>query len=132
ITVNYIQNRAMRVNPSLSNTLTETLKDKYRRLTKLKLEPDGGDLVLEGDILSYETRSLAVTAQEVAAQNRLTITVNIKFTNKKHPEDDFERRFEAFEDYASTMSLDQVESNLVDAIVEKLVEDIFNNTVAKW
>lgn len=132
VTVNSIQNRAMRINPSLSNTLTEALKDKYRRLTKLRLDPGNGDLLVEGDIISYETRSLAVTAQEVAAQNRLTVTVNIKFTNKKHPEDDFERKFEAFEDYASTLSLDQVEANLVDAIVEKLVEDIFNNTVAKW
>lgn len=132
VTVNAIQNRAMRINPSLSNTLTEALKDKYRRLTKLRLDPGNGDLLVEGDIISYETRSLAVTAQEVAAQNRLTVTVNIKFTNKKHPEDDFERKFEAFEDYASTLSLDQVEANLVDAIVEKLVEDIFNNTVAKW
>ncbi len=132
ITVSYIQNRAMRVNPSLSNILTEALKDKYRRLTKLKLENDNGDLVVEGDIVSYETRSLAVTAQEVASQNRLTITLKIKFTNVKYPEDDFERTFEAFEDYASTISLDQVEANLVDAIVEKLVEDIFNNTVAKW
>jgi len=132
ITINYIQNKAMRVNPSLSNTITEALKDKYRKLTKLKLQPEKGDLVVEGDIVSYETKSLSVTAQEVAAQNRLTIIVKIKFTNTKHPDDDFERPFEAFEDYPSTTSLDQVEARLVDSIVEKLVENIFNDTVAKW
>ena len=132
ITINYIQNKAMRVNPSLSNTITEALKDKYRRLTKLKLQTEKGDLVVEGDIVSYETKSLSVTAQEVAAQNRLTIIVKIRFTNTKHPEDDFERPFEAFEDYPSTTSLDQVEARLVDSIVEKLVENIFNDTVAKW
>ena len=62
ITVMTIQNRAMRVNPALSNLLTEELKEKYRRLTKLRLDPDNGDLIVEGDITSYETTALAVTS----------------------------------------------------------------------
>jgi hypothetical protein len=132
ITVMTIQNRAMRVNPSLSNLLTEELKEKYRRLTKLRLDPDNGDLIVEGDITSYETTALAVTTQEIASQNRLTITVKIKYTNIKHPEESFEKSFAAFEDYASTMSLDAVESSLVDSIVEKIVDLIFNDTVANW
>jgi len=132
ITVLTIQNRAMRVNPSLSNTLTEGLKDKYRKLTTLQLDTDNGDLIVEGDIVSYETTALAVTSQEVASQNRLTVTVKIKYTNTKHPEEDFEKQFAAFEDYPSTSSLDSVESTLVDAIVEKLVDEIFNSTVANW
>lgn len=132
ITVMTIQNRAMRVNPSLSNLLTEELKEKYRRLTKLRLDPDNGDLIVEGDITSYETTALAVTSQEVASQNRLTVTVKIKYTNIKHPEESFEKSFAAFEDYASTMSLDAVESSLVDSIVEKIVDLIFNDTVANW
>lgn len=132
ITVMTIQNRAMRVNPSLSNLLTEELKEKYRRLTKLRLDPDNGDLIIEGDILTYETTALAVTTQEIASQNRLTVTVKIKYTNIKHPEENFEKSFAAFEDYASTMSLDAVESSLVDLIVEKIVDEIFNATVANW
>lgn len=132
ISVMTIQNRAMRVNPSLSNLLTEELKEKYRRLTKLRLDPDNGDLIVEGDITSYETTALAVTSQEVASQNRLTVTVKIKYTNIKHPEESFEKSFVAFEDYASTMSLDAVESSLVDSIVEKIVDLIFNDTVANW
>lgn len=132
ISVMTIQNRAMRVNPSLSNLLTEELKEKYRRLTKLRLDPDNGDLIVEGDITSYETTALAVTTQEIASQNRLTITVKIKYTNIKHPEESFEKSFAAFEDYASTMSLDAVESSLVDSIVEKIVDLIFNDTVANW
>ncbi|NCB98607.1 MAG: hypothetical protein EOM36_09655 [Bacteroidia bacterium] len=132
ITVMTIQNRAMRVNPALSNLLTEELKEKYRRLTKLRLDPDNGDLIVEGDITSYETTALAVTSQEVASQNRLTVTVKIKFTNVKHPDESFEKSFAGFEDYASTMSLDAVESSLVDSIVEKIVDLIFNDTVANW
>jgi hypothetical protein len=132
ITVNYIENKAMRVFPSLSNTLTEALKDKYRRLTKLKLDPDNGDLFVEGEIVAYETTALAVNAQEVASQNRLTITIKIRYTNIKYPKENFEKTFADFEDYPSTSSLDQVESRLVDSIVEKLVETIFNATVANW
>ncbi len=132
ITIDYIQNRAMRVNPSLSNTLTEALKDKYKKLTSLRLDPSNGDLFVEGDIVAYETTSLAVTAQEVASQNRLTITIKIKFTNNKYPKENFEKTYAQFMDYPSTSSLDQVEARLVDAIVEKLVEDVFNATVANW
>ena len=132
ITVYNIENRAMRINPTLSSNLTEELKEKYRRLTKLSLLGDGGDLKVEGQIMSYETASIAVTAQEIAAQNRLTVTVKIIFTNEKYPHENFERNFAAFEDYPSTTSLDAVEARLVDSIVEKLVEEIFNATVANW
>ncbi len=127
-----IENKAMRINPSLSNQLTEALKDKYRKLTKLSVEPNDGDLMVEGEITSYETTSLAVTANEVAAINRLVITVKIRFTNKKYPKEDFERSFAEYEDYPSTSTLDQVEARLIDSIVEKMTESIFNATVANW
>ena len=127
-----IENKAMRINPALSNQLTEALKDKYRKLTKLSVEPNDGDLIVEGEITSYETTSLAVTANEVASINRLTVTIKIRFTNKKYPKEDFERSFAEYEDYPSTSTLDQVEASLVDSIIEKMTESIFNATVANW
>ena len=132
ITVFNIENRAMRINPSLSNNLSEALREKYRRLTKLRILNDGGDLIVEGEITSYETASIAVTAQEVAAQNRLSVTVKISFTNTKYPNESFEKSYAAFEDYPSTSSLDAVEARLVESIIEKLTEMIFNDTVANW
>ncbi|MDD2419654.1 MAG: hypothetical protein EOM16_02095 [Bacteroidia bacterium] len=132
ITVYNIENQAMRINPLLSNNLTEGLKDKYRRMTKLDLTNDEGDLLVEGVITSYETSSIAVTAQEVASQNRLSVTVKITFTNKKYPNENFEKSFAAFEDFPSTTSLDAVEASLVESIIEKLTEQIFNETVANW
>lgn len=132
IMVAKIDNKAMRINPTLSNLLTEALKDKYKKLTKLSVEPDDGDLLVEGEITTYETTSLAVTSNEVASLNRLTITVKIRFTNKKHPKEDFEQSFAEFEDYPSTSTIDQVEARLVDSIIEKMVESIFNATVANW
>ena len=132
ISVYTIENRAMKVNPSLSNTLTVALQDQYRKLTKLEMVEEGGDLEVSGFITSYDVTPTAVTSQEVAAQNRLTVTVKITFKNNKHEEEDFERSFAAFQDYDSNMSLDAVEAQLVDEIVEILVEDIFNATVANW
>jgi outer membrane lipopolysaccharide assembly protein LptE/RlpB len=132
ISVYTIDNKAMKVNPMLSNTLTVALQDKYRKLTKLEMLEDGGDLEVSGYIASYEVTPTAVTSEEVAAQNRLTITVKITFKNNKHPEEDFDTSFAAFQDFDSTISLDAVEAQLVDEIVEILVEDIFNRTVANW
>lgn len=132
ISVYNIENRAMKVNPTLSNTLTVALQDQYRKLTKLEMLEEGGDLEVSGFITSYDVTPTAVTSQEIAAQNRLTVTVKIKFRNNKHEEEDFEESFAAYQDYDSNLSLDAVEAQLVDEIVEILVEDIFNATVANW
>ena len=69
---------------------------------------------------------------EVASQNRLTVNVKIYFTNRLHPEEDFEKSFSAYADYDSNQLLDAVESSLCDEIIDILVEDIFNATVANW
>ena len=132
ISVYNIENKAMKVNPTLSNTITVALQDQYRKMTKLEMIEDGGDLEVSGYIASYEVTPTAVTSQEIAAQNRLTVTVRITFKNNKHPEEDFEKSFAAFQDFDSSISLDAVEAQLVDEIVEILVEDIFNATVANW
>ena len=81
---------------------------------------------------SYELTSLAVTANETASQNRLTITVKLKFTNNKYPKENFEKSFAAFKDYPSTSSFDSVEQELVEAIIKQLTDDIFLGTVARW
>lgn len=132
VTINYFEYKALKVNPTLSNEITEAMKDKFRKLTKLEQVDMNGDLELSGEITGYEVRAAAVTADEVAAQNRLTITVKVKFTNNKYPEDDFEKSFSAYSDYDSTNTLDAVESTLCTEIIETLVEDIFNASVAQW
>ena len=108
------------------------MKDKFRKLTKLEQVDIDGDLELSGAVTGYEVRAAAVTADEVAAMNRLTVTASLKFTNRKYPEEDFEKSFSAYSDYDSNNSLDAVESSLCDEIVEKLIEDMFNASVAQW
>ena len=133
VTINYFEYKALKVNPTLSNSLTESLKDKFRKMTRLEQVDMDGDLEITGSVTGYDVRAMAVTANEVAAQNRLTVTVRIDFANRKYPEDDFQNKsFSAYADYDSTQSLDAVESTLCDEIIEKLCEDIFNAAVANW
>ncbi len=132
ISIPFVEYKALRVNPSLSNELTEALQDKFRKLTTLEQVDVDGDLELVCEVTGYDVKPQAVTANEVAAQNRLTVTVKIEFTNRKYPEDDVSQSFSAYEDYDSSNSLDAVESTLCTTIIDKLVEDIFNATVAQW
>ena len=133
VNINYFEYKALRVNPSLANDMTEALKEKFRKLTKLEQVDIDGDIELRGSITGYDVRATAITANEVAAMNRLTITVKLDFTNRKYPEDDFEgKSFSGYADFDSTQSIDAVESSLCEEIMEKIIDDIFNATVANW
>ena len=132
VNIHYFEYKALRVNPTLSNDLTEALKDQFRRLTRLEQVDEGGDLDIVGEIIGYDVKAMGVTADEVAAQNRLTVNVKIYFTNNKYPEDNLEQSFSAYADFDATQSLDAVESSICEDIIDQLVEDIFNATVAQW
>ena len=133
ITIEYFEYKAPKVNPSLSNDITEALRTRFRRMTRLEQVEEGGDLNIYGEITGYSVAAAAVTANEVAARNRLTVTVKVDFTNRKHSEEDFDgKSFSAYAEYDSTNPLDAVESTLCEEIVDKLIEDIFNATVAQW
>lgn len=132
VTINLFEYKALKVNPTLGNELTESLKDRFRRMTRLEQVDYDGDLEIEGAVTGYDVKSTSITANEVAAQNRLTVSVSITFTNRKYPEEDFEKSFSAYADYDSAQSLDAVESGLCEEIIEKLCEDILNATVANW
>ena len=133
LTINYFEYKALKVNPSLSNQITEALKDKFTKLTKLEQVDIDGDLEIIGEVTGYDVKATAITANEQASQNRLTVNVKITFINRKYPEDNFENKsFSAYADFDAMQTLDAVESTLCEEIVEKLCEDMFNATVANW
>lgn len=131
-TVYYFPNRAKLINPNLSQSFTEALREKLQRQTSLDELADSGDLEFEGQITGYEARPIAIQKEDLAAQNRLTITIKVKYTNNKEPEQNFEQTFSAYEDFDSSNTLDAIESSLVPEIIDKLTEDIFNATIANW
>lgn len=130
--VYYFPNRAKLINPTLSTDLTEKLKEKLLKQTSLKEETENGDLVFEGQITEYDVRPMAIQKEDMAAQNRLTVSIRLKYTNNKDHEQDFDKSFSAFEDFSSSLSLNDVESGIVPEIVDKLLEDVFNATIANW
>ena len=133
ISISYFEYKALKVNPTLAKQMQESKRHKFIKLTKLEQVDMDGDLHIEGAITGYDVKATAVTANETAAQNRLTVSVKISFVNKNHPEDDFDdKSFSAYADFDSSLSLDSKEAELCDEIVEKLCEDIFNATVAQW
>ena len=133
VTLNYFEYKALKVNPSLSNQMTEAMQDKFLKLTKLEQVEMEGDLEIIGAITGYDVKATAVTANESVAQNRLTVTVKVSFVNRKFPEDNFDdKSFSAYQDFDAMQSLESVEATLCEDIVEQLCEDIFNATVAQW
>jgi len=131
ISIQYFPNNSSLVQPTLSQTFTEALKDKFVSQTSLELVSSGGDLQFEGSITNYQTKPTAVQ-ENSAALNRLTISIKVKFSNREQPENDFDQQFSAYSDFDGSVSLESVESELIKEIVDQLVEDIFNKSVVNW
>ena len=132
VSVQYFPNNAQLVNPLLSNTLTNALNDIFVNQTTLQSVAQNGDLSIEGEITGYSTAPIAITGNQTAAMNRLTVTVNVRFTNKYDESKDFEQRFSQYQDYPSSQDLNAVQDVLVEQIVEDLCQDIFNKAVVNW
>ena len=132
VSIPYFPNNATLVSPTLSSTLTDELQTRFTNQTKLELVPENGDLAFEGEITSYTVQPVAVTSNDMAAMNRLTITVKVKFTNRIDPTFDFNRSFSAFQEYLSSNDLSSVEGTLIPELVTQLVDDIFNAAVSNW
>ena len=132
ISVQYFENRAPVIYPSLSQELTDALKDRFQSRTRLQLTNDLGDADFEGTIVQYRTQPVSVQADEQAHLERLTITVEVTYTNTADPDLDFETRFTRHEDYDARQGLEAVEADLVKKIIDQITEDIFNRAFVNW
>ena len=130
--VQYFPNRAPLVQAQLSQVFTDALKDKTEGQTRLEMVTGFGDVDFSGEIKVYETRPVAITGNETAALNRLTIGVRVNFTNSVNPDESFDTQFSRYEEYESSKNLSDVEDELIELIVENIVEDIFNKAFVNW
>jgi hypothetical protein len=133
IQIDYFPNNAPLVEPTLSSAFTQELQDLFLRQSDLTLVNSGGELQIEGEITNYTINPTSATADQTAAQNRLTITVNVRFYNNLNEEDNFEKSFSHYYDYGANAQL--TGGTLEDAfseIFERITQDIFNASVAKW
>jgi Lipopolysaccharide-assembly len=131
--VNYFHNNADLIEPGIERTLTLELQDLIQNQTNLNLTNSNGDLLYEGEITDYRITPMTATADQAAAQNRLTIRVNVRFSNKNKEEDNFEKSFSFFYDYdGSTQLVGSTLTEALDVIFERITQDIFNASLAKW
>lgn len=131
--VNYFQNSALLIEPGFDRDFTLALQDLILNQTNLTITTTNGDLVYEGEITEYRISPTTAQANSTAAQNRLTVGVNVRFYDKNLPEEEFEQRFSFFYDYAgSALLTGALKETAHEEIFERLTQDIFNATLAKW
>lgn len=120
--------------PNLNVTMSEKLRDYFQRNTRLALVPQEGDLQFEGSIVGYDVAPVAPTGDEnqQAALQRLTITVKVQYYNVFDENTNFDKNFSFFSDFGATENLTDVEDRLIDEILDQIVIDIFNASVANW
>ena len=133
IQIDFFRNNAALIEPSLSQKFTQDLQDLFARQTNLSATSSGGDLHFEGEITGYRIAPMSATAQQTAAQNRLTITINVRYFNKFVEKDNFEKSFSFYYDYpANTQLIGGALETAFNEIIERITQDIFNASVAKW
>ena len=131
--VAYFPNNAPMVAPTLSNALTEGLRDKFSRQTRLQQVEEGGDFAFEGEITNYSSTTASVSSGDYALQNRLTITVKVNFQNAVDQTLSFNNKtFSSYADYDSSQLLIDVQDQLIEEIVEDLVNDIYMAAAGNW
>jgi hypothetical protein len=131
--VNFFQNTAELIEPGIERRFTLKLQEVIQNQTNLSLTNSNGELLYEGEIVEYRITPMQATAAQTAAQSRLSISVNVRFSNKNKETDNFEKRFWFYRDYeGSSLPTGSVLNDYIDEIFERITQDIFNESLAKW
>lgn len=135
--VNFFENQAgnrpgSTVEPGLDNEFTNALQDLIMNQTNLDLVTSDGQLIYEGEITEYSVTPMSATAEITAAQNRLKISVAFRFINTKNEEDDFSKTYSFFYDFPAELQVYDVKDAAHKEIFDRITQDIFNDTLAKW
>ena len=131
--VNFFENRpGSIVEPGLYNDFTNALQDIIMNQTNLNLVSKEGQLIYEGEITEYSVTPMSATAENTAAQNRLRMAVAFRFFNVKSEDDNFERTYSFFYDFPAELQVYDVIDTAHKEIFDRITQDIFNDTLAKW
>lgn len=118
--------------PMLSQEFSEAVRNIFTRQTRLQILRTGGDMHLEGEITGYQLTPMAISADSYSSETKLTLTVKVRFSNNKQPEEDFEKSYSAFQTFSSNLMLNDVQGELLKAIITDISEGIYNDTAGKW
>lgn len=133
IQVDFFPNNASLVDPALSQEFTQSLQDLFLRQTNLTLVNAEGDLQFEGEITGYEINPITANADQTADQNRLTITINVRFYNSISSIENFEKKFSHFFDFDDDANLiGSIKQEAFDVIIQRITQDIYNASLVQW
>jgi len=132
ISVQDFPNYATLVNPTLSATFSDALRNKFIRQTRLKMVNNNADLEIEGEITGYGMKGLAVKEDAYASMTELSVTVKVRYTNNKRPGDNLEQSFTSSQPFSNEFTINDVQDELVPKIIDDLVDQIFNATLGSW
>ena len=135
--VNYFDNTAggkpgSTIEPGLDRDFTIALQDLIVNQTSLNLVNEGGDIIYSGEIVEYSVTPMAATAEIKAAQNRLTMAVMVSYGNVSNEDDNIEKRFSFYYDFPGNLQVYDIKDSALEEIFERITQDIFNETLAKW
>lgn len=130
--VSTFQNNASLINPILAQVLTEKLRNKISSQTRLKLVNSGGDIHFEGEIVGYTLQPVAIQSNETAQLTQLTITIFVRYYNKKDETQNYETRFSRFQQFPANQNFSAIENELIEYITDELVDDIYRKTFVNW
>jgi hypothetical protein len=133
INVHFIENKARNIVPSLAASFTEKLRQRILTQTSLsQMNSDNTDYDVQGEITDYSVTVASITGTDISAKNRLTITVNIQFINRKNEKNNFSQSFSRFADFNADQNIQNVENALIATISDQLADDIFNKAFVNW
>ena len=132
MSVDLFQTGAPLASPNVAQVCTETVRDLLLAQTPLKLARTEGDVQYTGTIVGYDVQPVSIQANESAALNRLTITLNVTYVHTLDPTKNTTFTISRFADYNSTQDLVTVEEQLVRVISNQLAQDIFDRTLGNW
>jgi hypothetical protein len=132
ISIEQFQNNASFVDPTLAQTFTQKLRDEFLSRSRLSLAESGGDIVLSGAITQYDVEATNIQQGDEAAQNRLNISVFVKYENKQHPDESWEQNFDNAVNFPATTNLSSERAALNNDVTERLVKDVFTKALGEW
>ncbi len=131
--VNNFQNNSPLIEPGIERIFTQRLQNLIQNQTNLNLTTSNGELVYEGEITSYRLDANAPASGDIASQTRLTIVINVRFVNKNKEKDNFEKTFSFYDDFpGNTVPTSSQISKSLEIIYQRICQDIFNESLAKW
>lgn len=120
---------------NLTQLVTNNFKNYFQRNSNLTILQREGDLQLEGQIISFTLTPAAVQRDgniDQATLNRLTLAMQIRFTNTKDPEQDFDQQFTITQDFGRDVDITQIPANTIEQMTDRLAADVFNKALANW